>query len=118
MSTLKNTVSLIGNLGKDPEVITFQTGNTLTKFSLATNESYKTKEGEWADKTQWHNIIAWGKLGEKVAQELKKGNEIFLEGKLENESYTTKEGEKRYITQINMREYLAVKRAENTNPKK
>jgi single-strand DNA-binding protein len=110
MNTLRNTVSLIGNLGQDPEVTTFESGRTLARFSVATNESYKNKEGEWVESTQWHNIKAWGKSAELCGKLLKKGSEVVLEGKLENDSYTTKEGEKRYSTQINLREFMVLNR--------
>lgn len=110
MNTLKNTVSLIGNLGVDPEVTTFDSGSTLARFRLATNESYKNKEGEWVKSTHWHNVIAWGKTAELCQKLLKKGSEVLLEGKLENDSYTNKEGEKRYKTQIAMREFMMINR--------
>jgi single-strand DNA-binding protein len=112
MNTLKNTVSLIGNLGKDPELTTLASGGKLAKFSIATNESYKDKNGQWANTTQWHNVVAWGKTAELVNQVLKKGSEVVLEGKLENDAYTDKEGTKRYITQINLREFMLIRKDE------
>lgn len=117
MNTLKNTVSLIGNLGGDPEVTTFDSGKTLARFSVATNESYKNKDGEWVDNTEWHNVVAWDKSAELCGKLLKKGSEIVLEGKLTNDSYTNKEGEKRYRTQINMREFMVLnkEKAEKTS---
>ncbi|MEX1192784.1 MAG: single-stranded DNA-binding protein [Brumimicrobium sp.] len=113
MNTLRNTVSLIGNLGVDPEFKTLEGGNMLTRFRVATNESYKNKEGEWVENTQWHNIVAWGKSAELCNKLLKKGSEIVLEGKLVNDSYTTKEGEKRYKTEINLREFMLLSRDKN-----
>ena len=110
MNTLKNTVSLIGNLGVDPEFKTLEGGNTLARFSVATNESYKDKKGEWVTTTQWHNIIAWGKTAELSNKLLTKGTEVLLEGKLQNDTYTTKEGEKRYKTEINLRGFLVINR--------
>lgn len=110
MNTLRNTVSLIGNLGGDPEFKTFDGGNALARFSVATNESYKDKKGEWVTTTQWHNVVAWGKTAELSNKLLKKGAEVVLEGKLQNDEYTTKEGEKRYKTEVNLREFVLINR--------
>ncbi|MDG1148392.1 MAG: single-stranded DNA-binding protein [Crocinitomicaceae bacterium] len=106
MNGLRNKVSLIGRLGAAPEVVTFESGRTLARFSIATNESYKNKEGEWQDKTQWHNLTIWGKQAETAAKILTKGQEIIAEGKLVNSQYETKEGEKRYATSIEVNEFL------------
>jgi single-strand DNA-binding protein len=106
MSTLRNKVQLIGNLGKNPEIITLESGKKLAKFSLATNESYKNAQGEKVTDTQWHNIVAWNKTAEIVEKFLEKGNEIAIEGKLTTRSYETKEGEKRYITEVVCNELL------------
>ncbi|MCH2229128.1 MAG: single-stranded DNA-binding protein [Crocinitomicaceae bacterium] len=106
MNVLRNKVSLIGRLGAAPEVVTFESGRTLTRFSIATNESYKNKEGEWQEKTQWHNLTIWGKQAESAAKVLDKGQEIIAEGKLVNSQYETKEGEKRYSTSIEVNDFL------------
>lgn len=106
MNTLRNKVSLIGRLGAQPEVVTFDSGKKLARFSLATNESYKTKEGEWQDVTQWHNVTAWGKTAELVSKHLNKGHEIVVEGRLVNNAYETKEGEKRFNTNVEISEFL------------
>lgn len=106
MNSLKNKVQLIGNLGNDPEIITLENGGKLAKFSLATNETYKNAEGEKVTDTQWHNIVAWGKMAEIAENYLAKGKEIMVEGKLMSRSYETKEGEKRYITEIKCNELL------------
>jgi len=106
MSTLRNKVQLIGNLGNDPEIITLENGKKLAKFSLATNETYKNGQGEKITETQWHNIIAWNKTADIVATYVKKGKEIALEGKLTSRSYETKDGEKRYITEVVVSEVL------------
>lgn len=100
MSTLRNKVQLIGNLGNDPEIINLESGKTLAKFSIATNESYKNAKGEKVTDTQWHNIVAWGTTAKIVESYLTKGKEVAVEGKLTSRSYETKEGEKRYITEI------------------
>ncbi|MBL4747102.1 MAG: single-stranded DNA-binding protein [Flavobacteriaceae bacterium] len=106
MSTLRNKVQLIGNLGNDPEIITLESGKKIAKFSLATNESYKDSEGQKQTITDWHNIIAWGKTADIIEKFLTKGKEVAVEGKLTNRSYETKEGEKRYITEVVINEVL------------
>jgi single-strand DNA-binding protein len=106
MSTLRNKVQLIGNLGNKPEIITLESGKKLAKFSLATNENYKNAQGEKVTDTQWHNIVAWNKTAEIIEKFLEKGNEVAIEGKLTSRSYETKEGEKRYITEIVCNELL------------
>ena len=106
MSTLRNKVQLIGNLGNDPEIIALESGRKLAKFSLATNESYKDVNGEKQTKTDWHNIVAWGKTAEIIEKYVTKGKEVAVEGKLTTRSYETKEGEKRYITEVVCNELL------------
>jgi single-strand DNA-binding protein len=106
MSTLRNKVQLIGNLGNAPEIITLESGKKLAKFSLATNENYKNTKGEKVTDTQWHNIVAWNKTAEIIEKYLEKGNEVAIEGKLTSRSYETKEGDKRYVTEIVCNELL------------
>ena len=106
MNALRNKVQLIGNLGANPEIKTFDQGKKLAKMNLATNESYKNAKGEWVKETQWHNLIAWGKTAEIVEKLLKKGSEVAIEGKLINRNYTDKDGNKRYITEIEVNELL------------
>ncbi|HMC00124.1 MAG TPA: single-stranded DNA-binding protein [Flavobacteriaceae bacterium] len=106
MNSLRNKVQLIGNLGKDPEIINLESGKTLAKFAIATNESYKNANGEKITDTQWHNIIAWGKTATIAEKYLMKGKEVAIEGKLTSRSYETKEGEKRYITEVVCNELL------------
>jgi len=106
MNSLRNKVQLIGNLGNDPEIINLESGKTLAKFSIATNESYKNASGEKVTDTQWHNIIAWGKTAEIVEKYVSKGKEVAVEGKLTSRSYETREGEKRYITEVVCNELL------------
>jgi len=100
MSTLKNKVQLIGNLGQDPEIINLESGRKLAKFSIATNETYKNQKGEKVTDTQWHNIVAWGKTAEIIENYLTKGKEVAIEGKLTSKSYDDKEGNKKYITEV------------------
>ena len=101
-------MKLIGRLGVEPELVKFETGRTLARFTLATNESYKDKKGEWHELTQWHTINAWGKLADLVQKLLKKGQEIIIEGRLVNQSYDTKSGEKRFTTIIEASEFLVL----------
>ena len=108
MNTLRNKVSLIGRLGAEPEVVTLDSGRKLAKFSIATNERYKNKEGEWQDNTQWHNMNAWGKTAERIAEKLHKGQEIVVGGRLVNNNYETKDGEKRYSTLVEVNDFLLV----------
>lgn len=105
MKSLRNSVQLIGRLGKDPEVKTF--GEKMkASFSIATSDSYKNQKGEKIEDTQWHNIVIWGKLAGVVEKYLKKGNEVAVEGKLIHRSFETTEGEKRYITEINVNDLV------------
>ena len=106
MNNLRNKVSLIGRLGAQPEVVEFESGSTVARFSLAVRESYKNKEGVWQDDTQWYTINAWGKTALLVKKLLGKGQEVIVEGKLVNRSYENKAGEKRYTTSIDMNEFL------------
>jgi len=95
-----NKVILIGNLGKDPEVFTFENGNKKVSFSLATTESFKNKEGMRVDRTEWHNIVLYRGLADVATQYLKKGQSIYLEGSIRTRSYDNSEGRKVYITEI------------------
>ncbi|MEQ8925228.1 MAG: single-stranded DNA-binding protein [Fulvivirga sp.] len=106
MNNLRNSVQLIGRLGKDPEVKELTSGKTLATFSIATSDSYRNANGEKIEDTQWHNVIAWGKQAQIVGDYVKKGQEIAISGKLIHRSYETNTGEKRYITEINMNELL------------
>lgn len=106
MNTLRNKVQLIGNLGNDPEIINLESGKTLAKFAIATNESYKNAQGEKVTDTQWHNIVAWGKTAEIVEKYVAKGKEVAIEGKLTTRSWEDKDGIKRYITEVVCNELL------------
>lgn len=106
MQNLRNRVQLIGRLGQDPEVRTLTSGKKLTTFSVATTDSYRNSNGDKVEDTQWHNIVAWGKVGEIAGEYLAKGQEVALEGKLTHRSYETESGEKRYVTEINLNELL------------
>jgi single-strand DNA-binding protein len=106
MYALKNKVQLIGNLGNNPEVKTFEGGKKIASFSVATNESYRNAKGEKVTETQWHRVVAWGKVAEIAEKYLTKGKEVALEGKLVNRNYTDKDGVKKYITEVQVSELL------------
>ena len=95
-----NKVILIGNLGRDPEVRHLESGTVIAKFPMATNENYRDKSGEWQKITQWHDIVAWRNLAEKVERDLKKGSLVYVEGKLTHRKYQDKDGIDRYITEV------------------
>lgn len=101
MAKSVNKVILIGNLGKDPEVKYTPGGVAVAKFSLATNERYKDKNGEWQDRTEWHNLVAFQRTAEIVGEYLKKGRTVYVEGSLRTSSWDDKEsGQKKYRTEI------------------
>ena len=106
MYALKNKVQLIGHLGGKPEVKETENGKKLATFSIATNESYRNAKGEKITETQWHRVVAWGKVAEIVEKYLSKGKEVAIEGKLICRSYNDKEGNKKYITEIQVNELL------------
>ncbi|MES1214126.1 MAG: single-stranded DNA-binding protein [Bacteroidota bacterium] len=106
MYALKNKVQLIGNLGGKPEVKNIEDGKKLARFSMATSENYRNAQGEKVTETQWHRLVAWGKVAEIAEKYLDKGKEIAIEGKLINRSYTDKNGNKKYITEIQVSELL------------
>ena len=96
-----NKVILVGRLGKDPEMRSTPNGNTLAKFTIATDERFTDKNGEKQERTEWHNITAWGKLGEICGQYLRKGKLVYIEGSIRTDSWDDKEsGQKRYRTEI------------------
>jgi single-strand DNA-binding protein len=101
MAKSVNKVILIGNLGKDPEVKYTPSGMAVARFTLATNERFKDKEGNWQDKTEWHNLVAFQRTAEIVGEYLKKGRSCYIEGKLQTSSWDDKEsGQKKYRTEI------------------
>lgn len=109
-----NKVILVGNLGKDPEVRTVQSGAQVAKFSLATSESYTNKEGQKIESTEWHNIVLWRGLATIAEKYLKKGNKVYIEGKIRNRQYEDKDGNKKYITEIEATDMLLIDRPQNT----
>jgi single-strand DNA-binding protein len=111
MYSLKNKVQLIGNLGNAPEIKNTESGKKLAKFSVATSETYRNAQGDKVKETQWHNLIAWGKVADIIEKYLKKGSEVAIEGKLVTRNYTDKEGVKKYITEIQVDELLMLGKA-------
>ncbi|MBI3896168.1 MAG: single-stranded DNA-binding protein [Acidobacteria bacterium] len=95
MARSVNKVILIGHLGKDPELSYLPSGQSVAKFTLATNYRHKDKSGEWKDGTDWHNIVAWGKLGEFCTQYLSKGRQAYVEGQLRTRNWEDREGKAR-----------------------
>ena len=106
MNALRNKVQLIGRLGQDPEIVDFTDGNKMAKFSMATDDSYKDKDGNKVERAYWHNIVVKGGLVKVVENYVTKGKEIAIEGKLTNRSYDDKDGNKRYVTEIICSELL------------
>jgi single-strand DNA-binding protein len=95
-----NKAILVGNLGRDPEIRTLEGGVTVARFTLATSESYKDKSGQRVDKTEWHNIVLWRGLAEVAEKYLRKGQQVYIEGKITNRSYQDKDGVQKYFTEI------------------
>lgn len=106
MNALRNKVQLIGNLGKDPEVTELENGGKMARFSIATNETYRNGEGEKVTDTQWHQVVAWGKIADIAENYLNKGKEVAVEGKLVHRQYDTAEGERKYVTEVRCSELL------------
>lgn len=95
-----NKAILIGNLGKDPELRYTSSGQAVASFSLATTDRYKDKDGNWQERTDWHNIVVWGRQGETAKEYLSKGRSAYIEGRIQTRSYDDKEGNKKWITEI------------------
>jgi single-strand DNA-binding protein len=96
-----NKVILLGNLGKDPEVKYTPQGTPVAKITVATNERYKDKDGQWQDRTEWHNLVLWQRLAEIAGEYLKKGSKVYVEGKLQTRSWDDKQtNQKRYMTEV------------------
>ena len=96
-----NKVQLIGNLGKDPEVKYTPSGTPVAKLTIATNERYKDKNGEWQDRTEWHNVVLWQRLAEIAGEYLKKGGKVYIEGRLQTRSWDDKQtNQKKYMTEV------------------
>ncbi|MBB5397553.1 single-stranded DNA-binding protein [Mucilaginibacter sp. AK015] len=112
MATIKNSVRLIGNIGMDPDVRTFDNNRKMARLSLATNESYKNDKGEKVTDTQWHNVVMWGAQATMAESFLKKGDSILVEGKLASRSYSDRDGVKRYVTEVVVNEFIKISNKE------
>ncbi|WP_299800285.1 single-stranded DNA-binding protein [uncultured Maribacter sp.] len=107
MSSIKNYVHLLGNIGDEPKVTNLENGKKVVRFSLATNENYKNAQGDKVQSTDWHTIVAWGKTAEIVENYAHKGKQVAVVGKLKTRSYTEpKEGNERYLTEVVVDEIL------------
>lgn len=106
MYALKNKVQLIGNLGNNPDIRTLDGGKKMARFSVATNETYRNAKGDKVTDTQWHTLVAFGKVAEIAEKYLTKGSEVAIEGKLVSRSWTDKEGNKKYTTEVQVAEVL------------
>lgn len=110
-----NKVILIGNLGKDPDIRNHDNGSTYARLTVATDENYKDKNGEWQTITEWHNVVAWRSLAKIAEQRLQKGTRVYVEGKLTSRSWQTKDGETRYITEVRANVIRALARGKSTS---
>jgi single-strand DNA-binding protein len=106
MTTLRNRVQLVGNLGMNPEIVNFESGKKIAKFTVATNETYTGANGKSTTNTQWHNVVAWGKQAEIVEKHLNKGKEVALEGRLTYRQYEDKNKQTRHITEIVLNSFI------------
>jgi len=95
-----NKVTLIGNLGGDPEIRRLENGTMVGRFSLATNENYKDKDGNWQTQTEWHNVVVWREMADRAEKQLKKGMQVYVEGKIQYRKYQGTDGQERNVTDI------------------
>lgn len=109
MNSLKNRVTLIGNLGQDPETKTTETGKKFTHFTLATKDGYKNADGQKVSETTWHNIVAWNGIAEIAGKYLKKGKEVAVEGRIVYRTYEDKNGVTKYITEIVLNDLILLR---------
>lgn len=110
-----NKVTLVGNLGKDPEVRHLENGTIVARLTVATNENYKDKNDEWQTITEWHNIVAWRGLANYSERSLKKGSLVYIEGKITNRKWQDKDGNDRYSTEIVANSIRSLDRKENSD---
>jgi single-strand DNA-binding protein len=111
-SNVKNSVTLVGNVGRDIQLMSFEGGNKKATCSLATTDTYRNAKGETVKQTDWHNIVAWGKTAELMAQNIKKGNEVSVSGRIASRSYVAKDGQLKYVTEIIVSDFFKIARVE------
>ena len=116
MYTFNNSITLIGNLGKDVEMTTLASGATVAKLSVVTSSFYKDKNGEKVVKTEWHPCEAWNRTAENMAKFLKKGTKVIVRGELNHDSYKTKEGDTRYFSKVKVHEFQSLSLKEEKLP--
>ena len=114
MNSLKNRVTLIGNLGQDPETKTTETGKKVTHFTLATDDGYKNSDGQKISETTWHNIVAWNGLADIAGRYLKKGKQVAVEGRIVYRTYEDKKGVTKNITEIVLNDLLLLRNGEKS----
>jgi len=95
-----NKAMIIGNLGRDPEMRYTPGGQAVTQFTVAVNRSYKGQNGEWQEETEWFRVVVWGQQAERAAEYLRKGNKVYVEGRLQTRQWEDKDGQKRYTTEL------------------
>jgi single-strand DNA-binding protein len=100
MARSLNRATILGNVGKDPELRTTQSGISVCRLNVATSDSYKGKNGEWQETTEWHSIVLWGDLADRYSKNIKKGSKVYIEGRIQTRSYE-KDGIVRYVTEVN-----------------
>ena len=110
-----NKVILVGRIGKDAEIKNFEKGNSLIKFSVATSDNYKTKEGEWKENTEWHNIVMWTQHADNYANRFVKGVMVYIEGKIQTRSWDDQNGNKKYMTEISALYHKVIQKVETNN---
>lgn len=108
MKTLRNKVMLIGNAGNQPEIKTFDNNRKMARLSLATSDYFKNAKGERTTETTWHTLVGWGTTAELMERLIQKGTQVAIEGKLVNRSYNDKDGNKKYVTEIQVNDFVLV----------
>lgn len=108
-----NKVIILGRLGKDPDLRYTGTGTPIARLRIATSDSYKDSDGNWTERTDWHSVVAWGKLGEVCNQYLVKGDQLYVEGKLQSRSFEDANGNTRWITEVRMDQMVMLASAKN-----
>jgi single-strand DNA-binding protein len=115
MKNMRNSVRLVGNVGIDPRITTYESGKKKASMVMATNERYKNGQGEWVTDTQWHQVVAWGREAAIIEKFVEKGKEVSIEGKLVHRSYTDKDGSVKNVTEIVVNDLLFMQAARRSD---